>query len=90
MCPYVKFLMSGGSYFYRTLMTSTIKAYLYAVGSLIALATVFDPRKLVATDHSFAPLLTALYKENERWEAQKDRREPWSPEMQRDLNPGCA
>ena len=86
MCLYVQFLMSGGSYFYRTLTTSTIKAYLYAVGSLIALATGFDPRKLVATDNSFAPLMTALYKENERWEAQKDRREPWSPEMQRDLN----
>jgi len=59
-------LSFGTGLFCQSLKLDTIKQYIFAVSSFIALLSLQDFRRVTPSDGSFAPHLTAVYKELER------------------------
>jgi hypothetical protein len=83
---YAEFLCSGGSYHFTCVLGSTIDRYLLAAATLVASATGHDPRKTLPTDKNNAPCIKALLDAYKRWEGMPNRREPWTPELQRNMD----
>jgi hypothetical protein len=71
---------------HKHVVLGTAKAYLAAAATMISDSCGHDPRKYTASSPSFAPELVAVFNEYKRWEAMPDHREPWTPEMQLNLD----
>lgn len=83
---YATHLMSGGNFFNKRMRSDTVKQYLHAAASMVALACGFDPRKSDPTGSAFFPPLAALLDEYAAWEALPDRAEPFTVQMQQFLD----
>ena len=87
LAMYAQHLGSGNSLFCRTIKAATIKQYVNAAASFLALFgdNPRDYRKDSPTDAHVSPVLTSVYTELSRWEKQPNRREPFTPEMLTDV-----
>lgn len=87
LCMYALHLHTGNSLYCRCIKASTIKKYILAVATFLALFGTHPRnfRKASPTDKKFTPLLKSVYNELEHWEKMPNRREPYTPEMQDDL-----
>ncbi|KAL3921097.1 MAG: hypothetical protein SGILL_002930 [Bacillariaceae sp.] len=83
-------LMSGSNFFNKRVTSQTIKGYLLAAASMVALASGFDPRKSDPTSTSLFPILANLLAEYEKWEALPNRAEPFTVQMQEVLDSEIA
>jgi hypothetical protein len=83
---YGEYLCAGGTYYFKRVKCSTIALYLQAAATLVSSVTREDPRKDDATDKGNGKAITALLDGYKKWETMPDRREPWTPELQRNLD----
>jgi hypothetical protein len=86
MMAYAVHICSSGTYHHRHVTLGTAKAYLAAAATMISDSCGHDPRKYTPSSPSFAPELVAVFTEYQRWESMPDRREPWTPELQLNLD----
>jgi hypothetical protein len=84
---YAQHLGTGNTIFCRSIKVATVKAYTNAAASLMALFGDHprDFRKEVPTDAHVSRVLSTVYDELHRWETVPNRREPFAPEMLRDI-----
>ena len=82
---YAAHLGAGCTLWCRQIKVATIKQYINAVASFMALFGTHprDPRKRNPTDSQLAPEITAVYTELGRWEQVPNRREPFTLDMLR-------
>jgi hypothetical protein len=83
---YAQFLCGGGTYHFKHVQKATIDKYLLAAATLVSSVTGFDPRKDNPADKGYSQQLTAVLEEYKRWDKMPNRREPWTPELQRNLD----
>jgi hypothetical protein len=84
---YAMHLATGSTLLCRLITLKTIKEYVKAAASFIALGPrQVDFRKENQTDTQMCPSLQAVYKELERWEKVPNRREPFTLEMLKQLD----
>jgi hypothetical protein len=84
---YAQHLGTGNTIMCRSIKVATVKAYTNAAASLMALFGDHprDVRKDIPTDAHVSRVLSTVYDELHRWETVPNRREPFSPEMLRDV-----
>jgi hypothetical protein len=89
---YAQHLGTGNTIFCRSIKVATVKAYTNAAASLMALFGDHprDFRKEVPTDAHVSRVLSTVYDELHRWETVPNRREPFAPEMLRDIQQRAA
>jgi hypothetical protein len=83
---YAQYLCCGGTFHFNRVKKATIDKYLLAAASLVSSATGIDPRKDTATDKSNTASIVRLLADYQFWESRPNRREPWTPELQRNLD----
>jgi hypothetical protein len=83
---FAQYLCLGGSYYFRRVQSATIERYLLHSATLVSSVTGYDPRKEKPTDRGLAPPIAALLTDYKRWEKVPNRKEPWTPELQRNLD----
>jgi len=83
LAMYADHLASGSTLMFRAIQTGTIKGYLLAVATLLAMfGTVSrDYRKDLESDKSWSRSLQAVYDDHDRWMDVPDRHEPFTVEM---------
>jgi hypothetical protein len=84
---YAQHLGTGNTIFCRSVKVATVKAYTNAAASFMALFGDHprDARKEVPTDAHVSRVLSTVYDELHRWETVPNRREPFAPEMLKDI-----
>jgi hypothetical protein len=89
---YAQHLGTGNTIFCRSIKVATVKAYTNAAASFMALFGNHprDARKEVPTDAHVSRVLSTVYDELHRWETVPNRREPFAPEMLRDVQQRAA
>jgi hypothetical protein len=89
---YAQHLGTGNTIFCRSIKLATVKAYTNAAASFMALFGDHprDARKEVPTDAHVSRVLSTVYDELHRWETVPNRREPFAPEMLRDVQQRAA
>ena len=85
LAMYAIHLATGSSIYLRTLKPATIKQYVYAVSSFLAYFSGQDFRKDVDRDAAMGSVLGPVYRALDQFDSLPDRREPWTPAMQRRL-----
>jgi hypothetical protein len=83
---FCEYLCAGGTYHFSRVLSATISRYLLAAASLVSSVTGKDPRKDDATDKGNGRDIAALLAGYKRWESMPNRWEPWTPELQRNLD----
>jgi hypothetical protein len=86
MACYAVHLCSGSTYHHKHVTSGAVTAYLAAASTMIASRSGRDPHKWSAADQSFATEVSSVLTEYWHWEVMPNRREPWTPEMQRNLD----
>ena len=81
LAAYALYLSRGSTITAKAIKVDTIKAYVFAVASFLALFSGRDCRYDSPSDRTFGTLLSPVYKDLERFETVPDRREPYTPEM---------
>jgi hypothetical protein len=84
---YAQHLGTGNTIFCRSVKVATVKAYTNAAASLMALFGDHprDFRKEVPTNAHVSRVLSTVHDKLHRWETVPNRREPFAPEMLRDI-----
>ena len=81
LAAYAIHLSRGSTLTARQIKVKTIKEYVFAVASFLALFSGIDYRFDTPSDKNFGQLLSSVYTDLERYETVPDRREPYTPEM---------
>jgi hypothetical protein len=83
LCMYALHIAAGCSLYFKTIKVGTIKRYIAAVATFLALfgSSRTDFRYAAPGDQKFHPTLQAVYTELTRWETVPNRREPFSLAM---------
>ena len=82
MAMYANYLANGNSLYCKTLRANTIKQYVKAAASLIALFSGVDCRKDNPVSTSMGHILKPVVDELDRYDGMPNRREPYSLAMQ--------
>ena len=87
LAMYAMHVGTGNSLFCRTIKVATVKQYVRAAATFLALfgERPRDFRKEFPTDTRDARIINSVYDELARWEKQPKRREPYTTEMLGDL-----
>jgi hypothetical protein len=75
---------------YTSIKLDTAKRYVHAYSSLCTLAHDIDIRKAVQTDTNAAPTYLKLCEDQQRWEEDPKRKEPWLVAMTTNLDTWCT
>ena len=81
LAAYAIHLSKGNTLVARQVKVKTIKEYVFAAASFLALFSGLDYRYDSPTDTNFGTLLAPIYSNLERYETVPDRREPYTPAM---------
>ena len=81
LAMYAVHVASGSSLTCRQLKLATIKQYVLAAASFLALFCGRDLRKVNPSDTQYGPYLHSVFKDLEQYEKVPNRREPYTPEM---------
>ena len=81
LATYAISLSQGSTITARQIKVKTIKEYIYAIASFLALFSGTDFRYDSPSDKTFGRFLAPIYSDLERYETVPDRREPYTPEM---------
>ena len=84
LAAYAVHLSRGSTLTAKQVKVKTIKEYVFATASFLALFTGTDFRYDSPTDKAFGGLLAVVYSDLERYETVPDRREPYTPEMHKE------
>jgi hypothetical protein len=78
---YTVHLSTGSSLMCKAIKSGTIRAYIADVAKFLSNQCGTDPRYFLTTDSAIASPIKSICDEAQRWEKQKDRREPFTMDM---------